>query len=429
MFGDLTILTTLSTADPIPMSERPMKQRDGRTPVQALRLGPEMLALGLASLFLLHQTGCQNQTSSEKAQPTNRHHESIERGSDDVLQRGVDYLMAQQSDDGRWRSDTYGNLKDGAAITAFVLYALPNETGKEATIDKALLQNAVDALVPQIRQHGYVTNPDGPDYTNYGTALLLLACQKHNLKLDAELKARLVQYLVRSQLDGDEGFANTNPDYGGWDLSGWMTGQRPTTGSTISVTTSVVQALNSIDGIASDKFAQKQPATIEAIRNWITKVRNDDGGFFFHPRKDHDGNKAAWSDGNERQQTRSYGSATADGLRLLVYSGKGPDDPDVQAAIAWLLKHQDLEKVPGFEHETGQASWAVGLRYYYYQSLCHSLDLFPEQDARRIAGRLHQILEREQKSDGSWQNPNARMREDDPLIATGFAILALQKTR
>ena len=336
------------------------------------------------------------------------------------LDRGVAFLMSQQSDDGLWRSEYYGNLKQGAAITAFVLSCMPDATNKLA------LQSAVTALLPEIRKNGYVTNADGPDYSNYGSAMLLLADNRLELELPDAVKQQLDDYLVRSQLNSEEEFQESNVDYGGWDLSGWMTGARRTTGSNTSVSASVLQTL---------ALFRDQPKVAEAIETaqlWATRVqnKNGDGGFYFHPKRDHDGNKAGWADDNQRNDTRSYGSATADGLRILQALNKSAYDPAVVAAVAWLsgktTGESDLGQVPGFSHEAGEHSWSHGLRYYYFQSLSHSLHLFPTEDGQRIARSIIDIVTTQQRQDGSWANSNARMREDDPIIATGFAITALR---
>jgi hypothetical protein len=44
------------------------------------------------------------------------------------------------------------------------------------------------------------------------------------------------------------------------------------------------------------------------------------------------------------------------------------------------------------------------------------LDADPELSAQLIS---------RQRSDGSWSNPEPLVKEDDPLIATGFAMRAL----
>jgi hypothetical protein len=355
---------------------------------------------------------------------------ACQQTSSGPLDRGVSFLLSRQSADGLWHSDTYGNLKGGAAMTAFVLDSLP----ADGLQHKQRLQRAVDGLAPMIHQQGYVTNADGPDYSNYGSALLLSACRRHKLALSDDLQRRLVEYLVRSQLDEQEGYSPENTDYGGWDLSGWMTGPRPTTGTNISVSASVIEALSETTG--GPRGESPDMAEADRLRNqtlaraalWLTRLQNNpgDGGFFFHPRRDHDGNKAGWRDQPARRQPRSYGSATCDGLRILLALGKTRQDPPVQAALGWLRQHRDLQTVPGFADESGTDSWGLGLRYYYYQSLSRCLRLLPADEASRRARTLTEILASEQREDGSWSNPVARMREDDPLIATGFAIVALR---
>ena len=350
------------------------------------------------------------QTSTEQAEP---------------LPRAVQFLIKQQNaNDHLWHSAHYGNLKDGAAITAFVLYALSG-TNHDANTQ---LQMAADRLAKQVQESGFVTNADGPDYTNYGSAMLLLAGQDSDIQLTDDVRQKLVDYLVRSQLDDEEGYASSSVDFGGWDLSGWMTGERPTTGTNISVSVSVVRAL------ATYRDQPSVEKTLVQFNRWIDRVHNSqandgDGGFYFHPKRNHDGNKAGWADGDSRQETRSYGSSTADGLGILKALGTDKDDERVKQSVQWVLQHDDLSLVPGFDHEQGEGSWSSGLRYYYYQSLSQSLDLFPPDEGQNIAKQIVTMLKNEQHKDGSWTNANARMREDDPLIATGFAVIALKNCK
>ncbi len=339
-----------------------------------------------------------------------------------VLERGIRYLLDQQDADGLWRSPNYGNLKQGAGITALVVYALGAAREHLSDGDREKLQKAVDALLPAIRQHGYVSNPDGPDYSNYGSALLLTGCRQAGLELPEDIIGQLVAYLVRAQLDEGEGFDATSPDYGGWDLTGWMSGPRPTTGTSISVTASVLEALQAWPD---------QPGVGRArglAVDWLTRCQNvpGDGGFFFHPRRNHDGNKAGWND-EARNTPRSYGSATVDGIRGNRFAGSDTESAAIRNGHRWLRDNRQFAVVPGFPDSPDGRSWQTGLRYYYYSSFSDLPDeLTGDQSGEMKQGMLEQ-MQQQQRDDGSWSNPVARMREDDPVIATAFAVTALAR--
>ena len=52
--------------------------------------------------------------------------------------------------------------------------------------------------------------------------------------------------------------------------------------------------------------------------------------------------------------------------------------------------------------------------------------LLPSPIGQAAAGRdVAEKLKRTQRADGSWVNPENLVKEDDPLIATPFAIRAL----
>jgi hypothetical protein len=66
--------------------------------------------------------------------------------------------------------------------------------------------------------------------------------------------------------------------------------------------------------------------------------------------------------------------------------------------------------VPGFDaDESPEASWRTGLRFYYAAAIAR---VRPQQRVRLP----------EPAGDGSFRNVNGRVKEDDPLIATTFAI-------
>jgi hypothetical protein len=62
------------------------------------------------------------------------------------------------------------------------------------------------------------------------------------------------------------------------------------------------------------------------------------------------------------------------------------------------------------------------MRYYYAAASAQAFRLLGvprDHDQDRL-------LRAERRGDGSWANPEPRVKEDDPLIATGFALSALR---
>ncbi len=351
-----------------------------------------------------------------------------------AIKSGLKFLIQNQSDDGNWKSDYYGNLKQGAAITSLVLYAISNCDQKTIEQYESEIKNAFAFQRLGIQKNGYVSNVSGPDYAVYATSFLILANENftHKSKLRclsiAEIKL-LQKFLCDAQLDETHGLTAIEPDYGGWDLSGWMQGKRTSPGTNVSVSSFAIQAL------ASD---QSQPANDarEKLFRWARRIQNSDGGFHFHPKKDHEGNKAGWAD-KRFSAPRSYGTATADGIRILKSLAKATAKPSLEhknaldagfvSAVRWIEQKPFRLSVPGFG-ESDDDSWKNGLFYYYSMSLALEMDLFSDR-FKKQSKLLADFLTKDQQSDGSWTNRSTRMREDDPIIATCFAIVALCKLK
>jgi hypothetical protein len=121
---------------------------------------------------------------------------------------------------------------------------------------------------------------------------------------------------------------------------------------------------------------------------------------------------------------------TADGYRALVRLGRKPTDPRVISAGAWLERHFDAERNPGDFVSTSELR--RGSSYYYWTwTAAHALRamgkpvLTTERGRVRWAGALAEALLAKQRPDGSWANSDTEMREDDPVVATSFALAAL----
>jgi squalene-hopene/tetraprenyl-beta-curcumene cyclase len=152
----------------------------------------------------------------------------------------------------------------------------------------------------------------------------------------------------------------------------------------------------------------------------------DDGGFFFSPAEPLR-NKAgvAGIDSAGRTRFRSYGSATVDGLQILILCGLPGDDPRVRAAVGCLKKWNEVEHNPG-EFDPSDEDIRDATYFYYCRGLAQCARYL---DDPHVVRRLAETLLLKQRSDGTWANPFNDAKEDDPLVATPLAMEALEDCR
>jgi hypothetical protein len=156
-------------------------------------------------------------------------------------------------------------------------------------------------------------------------------------------------------------------------------------------------------------------------------MRFDDGGFFF-ALDDPIRNKAgsAGRDGRGRQRFHSYGSPTCDGYLTLRACGLQHDHPRVQAAVGWLQVNC-AGMTHGGNWTVGRAEARASLVYYHSQALAAVLADLPHAGgwSRRLRASIFSELETRQSDDGSWQGLAPDSCEDEPVLATAFALRTL----
>jgi hypothetical protein len=315
------------------------------------------------------------------------------------LKKAAQYLWAQQAEDGGWHSHTYGLLRSGQSLTPFVLDALLDVP--ETAIERPVA--AIDRALTFIKRN---TNADGSlglmdsaaaDYPNYATGLALRAIVRAKRPGWERDITPLVACLRAQQFTEDNGWRREDPPYGGWGMGGARR-KPPEAGHVdLAMTRYVLEGLNAA-GIRPN----------DAALVYLERCQNPDGGFFFST-VNLDTNKA----GEEAGRYRSYGTTTADGILALRAAGVPSDDPRLKRAEKWLKDHHQPVSVPGFDVPQYQA-WASGLRFYYAAAVTRAMPGLP-------------VLLPPQRPDGSWANSNNLVKEDDPLIATGFAVRVLAR--
>jgi Prenyltransferase and squalene oxidase repeat len=328
---------------------------------------------------------------------------------DPRLQRAAQYLWSKQDKDGGWHSEVYGLLRSGQSLTPFVLDALLDVPVSVEAAPAGAVDRAVAFIQRSVNRDGLVgITESGLDYPNYATGLAVRAlCRVKTSGWEAMLAALRLQ-----QFTEQNGWHRDDPPYGAWGMGGQIRTPSDAGHVDLAMTRYV------LEGISAAGVRPPDEALAKALV-YIERCQNPDGGFFFST-VEADINKAGEDSSRDSNTTRkgggsgcfrSYGSTTADGILALRAAGVPNDDPRLIKGIKWLREHHKYNSVPGFE-DTARATWATGLRYYYAGAISSAI---PE-----LA-----VLLPEQRPDGSWANQNNIVKEDDPLIATAFAVRCL----
>jgi squalene-hopene/tetraprenyl-beta-curcumene cyclase len=135
------------------------------------------------------------------------------------------------------------------------------------------------------------------------------------------------------------------------------------------------------------------------------------------------------SDGTVASRLRAYGSMTYAGFKSMIYAGLSRDDERVRLALSWLRRNYTVDENPGVGTD--------GL-YYYYLTMARALDAWgsPVIELECDEGLVHaerdwqnDLIDRLaalQNEDGSFRSVDDRWMENNPVLITAYALLALQ---
>lgn len=367
--------------------------------------------------FLLQ--GCPN------VGPTRESDEKTVRTSAQAQSQGIEWLIRNQSEDGGWRSTTYGTMRSGVGTTAIALEALSrcsagNPEEKHPALQESL-KRGMQYLTTKADSFGMVCAPDaGSDSPVYATALVISAGIRTGL-LNEEKKQQLVQALLKAQQIPANNWPEDAVGRGGWGVE-----PDPATAESNPATISVTAfALNAL-AMAGALTPESRVEALHFLNNCRSSNGLPDGGFWFVPRIEDHLNKAGWFMNEAGSlQPRSYHTATCDGIISLNRLGFGPDDPESQPAIAALLKQSPPSVPVKLETTNDEAAPFAGLYFYGAMALSSVGGVTNDIHLHQRMATIQKQLTELQRPDGSWESPLSLMREDDPLIATSLALIAL----
>ena len=344
----------------------------------------------------------------------------------DLVDKGLVYLKSQQKPDGGWQT-----AEEPPAITAIVLKAFVQSPKFDSKTD--FVAKGYQKLLSYQLDNGGIFKDM---LANYNTAIAVSALAAAD---DPALKPQLdkaVAYLKGLQFTentppgpkGEKVADKSNPWFGG---AGYGRHARPDGSNTQTM----------LDALKDAGLKENDPS-FQAALAFITRMQNrsesndqkwsgEDGGFVYTPANNGESQAGEYTGPDGKRLLRSYGSMTYAGLKSMLYAGLTKEDPRVKAAWDWIIKNWTLDENPGMKLNKPEAA-KNGL-FYYYHTLARALNAYNEPVLTDSKGDKHdwrleliQKLASIQKPDGSWEG-DKRWMEEKPLLATSYAILALQE--
>jgi hypothetical protein len=329
----------------------------------------------------------------------------VDRSAKKAVEGGLRFLRSQQSPDGLFRSSTYGLLRSGQSLTPFVadaLLGLPASLRPDDVIEHALL------ALPALQKNGALGLASlAPDYPTYSTGLALRGWATTGLAPDARQAA--LGWLLAQQLTTERGW--TAPSQGGWAMGAAVAPDPPNAGHVdLSMTRRVLEGLRAA-GVGPEH------APMQEARSFIGRCEASGGGFVYSPVE-----LALNKGGCEGSTCTGYGSATTDGLLAALATGMEATDPLIDRSLAALKSMHRVDRNPGIGAGPLQGFSKAMVGYYRAGAAAVFSRLGGPEGWR---APLVDAVVTEQRPDGSWSNPEFLQKEDDPIIATGFALAAL----
>lgn len=345
---------------------------------------------------------------------------SLRNEIDVAINRGLDWLVAQQNENGAW-SDT-----NFPALTALPLWAFAESTHpkKKEVTDKAVAF-ILTCVQPDGGIYRAVPGRKGGGLSNYNTAICMTALHATRDPALVPIVQKARKFVASAQHFGDDEYK------GGFGYD--KDTQRAYTD--LLNTYYTVQAMRLTQDVEDKRPQGEQKVDInwsETVK-YIERMQNkpaagtqDAGGFFYNP-TDPKGGTSTNAAG--MVVMRSYGSITYAGLLALIYADVNRDDVRIRSAFDWASKHWTLEENPGMG--------AQGL-YFFYNVMARSLDTYgadmvPREGAaplnwREELGKKLVSLQNVDSKTGQvyWENKVGRYWENDKVLVTAYTLLALE---
>jgi len=142
--------------------------------------------------------------------------QSVDDRLEETMHKSVSWLWQQQSPDGGWHSQTHTILKDGKALTPYILFYLLQVPEDVYARPDSSVEKGLAFIRHNIRSSMTMSKDSLPqlNYPNYSAAYALrVLCLTHQ---DTALQRIIADHLLNEQFVEQRGITPDNLAYGGW---------------------------------------------------------------------------------------------------------------------------------------------------------------------------------------------------------------------
>ena len=322
----------------------------------------------------------------------------IEQG----LERGVDFLLRRQNEDGSWGSAT--RTKDlniyapipGAhhafrtAVTALCLSALIEVDSDRPEVTQAIerCEEWMFARLPRLRR----ATPDAI-YNNWGHAFAIQALVRmyHRVPDDAARREKIVEQ-IEGQLDRLKRYESVDGGWGYYDFD--VGSQKPASSSTSFMTATVLVGLKEAEGVGVETPEKLLKRAVDSIH----RQQNPDFTYLY-------GEYFKWRPRAEiNRPGGSLGRSQACNVALRMWGDEKITDEVLKTWLTKLFDRNgwlDMGRKRPVPHE----SWMAVAGYFFYYGHYYaglSMDQLSEEDRAPFQERMATLLLGLQEKDGSW---------------------------
>jgi len=333
--------------------------------------------------------------------------------------KATQFLLTQANENG-----TFGKppSRDMPGVVGLVLYAITKSPDKPTPAQVPELRRAADYLASVQMESGAIAIPQF-GLENYNTSVAIVALKALNDPKYEQVLDKALKYVLKVQLDEEEGY-DKDEHYASFGAFHYGNAKR----GDLSNTSFSLDALKAM-GVKEDSEAYKNAlvfikrAQDNLETNDAANMRTGDntGAFVYLPGESEFGTVKSRKGVDV---PKPYGSMTYAGIKALIYCGLKDDSPELKAAWKWIVQNYSVSSAPGHKGTDGYYYYLVAMAKAFTAAGKKELTL-PDGTKAHWAKDLAKHLGSLQDEDGSFANKSQRWMEGDRLLATAYALQAL----